>query len=149
MFEGYKPTKQEATAIERGFRLLAETMRNSYRIEQCARDEKRGYGNASDRIPLAAARGICCKWFIQGWNDPEMLLRRNYFCRPAAIYMTGLGADMRNASDIRIRIGWSLACATAVGAARAAADAHETAFKRMQKREAPKPAIFIDEQQAI
>lgn len=129
MLEGYKPTKAEASAIERGFRLLAEVARDSHRVEKCARDEKNGYGNASDRVPLAAARGMVCKWFLQGWKKPDMLLRRAYYRRPASIYMNGLGADLFEQAS---RPGDWLALAEAVSAAALAADAHEAAFARMQ-----------------
>ena len=129
MFEGYKPTKSEAAAIERGFRLVAEVARDSYRVENCARDEKNGYGNTNDRVPLAAARGMVCKWFMQGFRSPDVLLRRNYYCRPAAIYMTGLGADL---ADQASTPGNWLRLAEAVSAAESAVDAHEAAFDRMQ-----------------
>ena len=131
MFEGYKPTKPEAVAIERGYRLLIEARWGGHRVEQCMRDEKRGCGIASDRIPRAAAIGMVCKWFLEGWRDPGMLLSRVYGCRPASIYMIGLGADL---ATVASRPGDHLALAGVVSAAGLAADAHEAVLQRMQHR---------------
>lgn len=128
MLEKYKPTKSESNAIARGFHLLTEIARDGYQVERCARDEKNGYGRPNDKVPLAAARGMVCKWFVQGWNEPDMLLRKAYYCRPASIYMNGLGAELATVASTP---GNHLRLAEAVSAAAAAADAHEAAFARM------------------
>ena len=131
MLEGYKPTKAEKAVIAHGFQLITEIARDGCQVERCARDEKNGYGRPNDKIPLAAAYGMVCKWFVEGFKKPDMLLRKAYFCRPAAIYMNGLGADL---ADMASTPGDHLRLAEAVSAASAAADAHQAAFDRMFAR---------------
>lgn len=121
MLEFFKPTKKEREAIERGFYRLAEINGHSNRAERFAKEEARGYGNTRDRVPLIAARGMLCKWFLQGVAKPDALLRDNYFSRPAAVWARGFGADAVATNTKTLDVtGIQLA-----------AEAYETAFNRM------------------
>lgn len=120
MWEGYKPTKAEHKAIEKGMFALEHAFQNEWmRISKCIRDEHTGYGMSSQRIPLDGARGLICKWFADGVADRDMLLRDMYYVRPASTFMTGLGCAHSDADLLLMNAIW------------AATAAHEAAFKRM------------------
>jgi hypothetical protein len=119
MWNGYKPTKAEREQIEHAFCFILEIAGQDWRVERAAKDEAKGYGNRNDGIPLIGAKALCVKWFLQGANRPNQYLRDTYFLRPAAIYLTGLGATRRD--DIIAHEG-ALTLAVA---------AHDAAFKRM------------------
>lgn len=126
MFEGYKPTKREREAIDRAFYAVCELAGHDHRAEMFAKDEKRGYGNRNDSIPLAAAYGMCCKWFMHGVEKPDAMLRDHYFIRPAAIWFQGTGAYVANKGPINRDQLYMI---------QAGVDAHEDAFNRMMHRD--------------
>ena len=120
MLEGLKVTKKEREAIHRGFYRVQELCRHDYRCERFARDEKRGYGNVHARVPEIAALALCCKWFLQGIEKPDVLFRDVFDMHPAAVFFWGHGARVaRDEPDT-----------TAILAAKTAFDA---AFNRMQE----------------
>lgn len=127
MLEDYKPTKAERDAIERAYATLATFTRSDWELNNWAKQEQTGYGNRSDRVPLIFAKALLCKWFLQGCDAPNQLLRDTFYCRPAAVYMTGLGAQAATRGDAGV--GVRLTFATA-------ADAHQAAFERSVRRAA-------------
>lgn len=92
--ENFSPTKNERAAIAKAFYAIETCGGHSTRFESLARQEHRGYGNRNDRVPLIAARGLCVKWFLDGLDDPSILIRQLYWARPAAVFFTGYGAHI-------------------------------------------------------
>jgi hypothetical protein len=104
MFEGFKLTAKEKGAIDGAWRWLVEYTRDEYRSTAYMKAETKGYGNSNDRIPLAAAKGLCLKWFLQGVNKPDLLLRHCFDMRPAAIWFQGMGAERSGAAAINMPV---------------------------------------------
>tara|TARA_R110000868_G_scaffold143614_2_gene361979 strand:- start:226 stop:612 length:387 start_codon:yes stop_codon:yes gene_type:complete len=127
MLNDYKPSKAERDAIERAYVTLANYMRSDWELNNLLKQERSGYGNRNDAIPLIAAKALLCKWFLYGLDHPDQLLRDTFALRSAAVYMQGLGA--RKANDgyegTQARLTFMVA-----------ADAHEAAFDRSMKRNA-------------
>jgi hypothetical protein len=143
MMEGYKPTKAERAAIERGWRLIRENIKDGFAFERFTHEEQRGCGNAYDRVPLVAARGLLVSWFLDGWRKPDMLLRDTFACRPAAVFALGVGAAVRTDTDAS---GFGFVSWRDGGffpAIEAAEAAYDAAFKRMHEADkAALPAAF-------
>ena len=91
-----RPTNAERQAINRAFYRIEELTGHNPRCAKFANDEHRGYGNKNDRVPVIAARGMCCRWFLHGFYNPSTLLRDSYWLRPAAIWFEGYGANIAN-----------------------------------------------------
>ena len=127
MFENFKPTAKEKQAIEGAWRWLVENTRDEFRSTNFMKQEHRGYGNANDRIPLIAAKGMCLQWFLQGVNRPDVFLRDCYYMRPAAIWFEGMGADAVMDNHRRVALSWPKY--------QAAVEAYQTAFARMQTKD--------------
>lgn len=128
MFEGFKTTKAERDAIDRAFYSVEELCGHDFRCERFAKDEARGYGNRNDAIPAVAARGLCCKWFLDGVERPGLRLADSYYMRPAAIFFTGSGAA-RGAIETRGALAICHLAAIHAGVA-----AYDAAFERMHAR---------------
>lgn len=115
-FEGFNPTKKEREAIDAAYRYITENTRDEYRSNNFMKDEAH-----AQQIPRIAAKGNCVKWFLDGLKEPEKTLREMYYCRPAAIWFQGMGAEQVynpafNKKPILV----------------AAVVAYDAAFKRMQ-----------------
>ena len=121
MLEDYKPTKAERDAIERAYATLATFTRSDWELNNLLKQERSGYGNRADAIPLICAKALLCKWFRYGCLAPSILLADTFDMRPAAVYMQGAGA--RAARSGRVD-----ACTHQLFAA--ATSAHEAAFDR-------------------
>ena len=126
MFDDIKLTKAERHAIETAHATLYEFTRSHYELDHWTAQERKGYGHANDRVPLICAKALVVKWFLNGIQEPNALLRDAYALRPAAVYMQGLGA--REAHEGRIQ-------ADAIAALRAGVDAWSAAFDRMHQRD--------------
>ena len=123
MFGNFKPTTKEKQAIEGAWGWLMANTRDEHRSASFMKQEHRGYGNASDRVPLIAAKGMCLQWFLQGANKPEVLLRDCYYMRPAAIWFEGMGADIvTNTANAFPRLTHAV-------------EAYQTAFARMHAKD--------------
>lgn len=125
-FEGYNPTKAERAAIERAHGALSQFTRSDWELNDLTKRERTGYGVRSDSIPLIAAKGLLCSWFLYGLDNPDQLLRDTFDLRPVAVYMQGLGARAASRSDAGV--GMRLLFATAQAA-------HDAAFDRMMNRD--------------
>lgn len=123
MWTDYKPTKKERYLIEGAFRYIEDCHSPSGEIARLARDEKRGYGNRNIAIPMIAAKALCVKWFLQGVNNPDIMLRDYYHMRPAAVWVIGKGADRATGAPAINKPALENAVA-----------AHEAAFKRMMDK---------------
>ena len=75
---------------------------------------------------MIAARGLIVKWFLDGINSPDQLLRQTYNLRPTAVYMAGLGADNAERGKITAEHRATI---------RAAVDAYDAAFNRMIQKD--------------
>lgn len=125
-FYGFKATKAESDLIGRAFYRVEELAGHDYRLARFAKDEAKGYGNARDRVPLAAARGMCLTWFLRGIDKPDSLLRDCYQIRPAAICFQGYGADIGARGGIATEDRALIESAIA---------AYDAAFNRMMARD--------------
>jgi len=123
MFEGFKPTTKEHAAIARGWEWLVANTHDKYRSKSFLKDEKNGYGNPNDRVPEIAAKGLCLSWFLKGVQSPDILLRDWYYCRPAAIWFTGMGTERSGNAAINMPV------------LMAAVEAYEAAFARMTAKD--------------
>ena len=92
MLDDIRLTRAERDLINRAFNSLEQFTRSRWELDQWVRQERKGYGRAGDRVPLIVARALCVKWFRQGVDNPNALLRDAFDLRPAAVYMMGLGA---------------------------------------------------------
>jgi hypothetical protein len=121
MLEDYKLTKAERDAIERAYATLATFMRSDWKLNNLLKQERSGYGNRADAIPLIAAKALLCKWFLYGLDHPDQLLRDTFDLRPVAVYMQGLGARKASVGDAGVGVRLTFIAATS---------AHEAAFDR-------------------
>lgn len=119
MLENYKPTASERRAIEKGYSIVSSYARSDYELTSQVKAEHRGYGNRNDRIPLIAAKALIVKWFTDGVQSPDQLLRDTYNMRPAAVWAMGTGAARAE----------QVSC-TELQIIRAACRAHNEAFDR-------------------
>lgn len=119
MFDNYKLTAAERRAIESGYAVVADHARSDYELNSQAMAEQHGYGNRSDHIPLIAAKALIVKWFTEGVQSPNQLLRDTFTMRPAALWATGTGAQRAE----------KVTC-TELQVLRAACRAHIEAFNR-------------------
>lgn len=95
--ENFDPTRKEKEAINTAYNWIEENAaRDSYTSKKFMQMEHKGYGNVNDRIPLLAAKGICVKFFMEGVEEPDMLLREQYDKRLAYLWFAGLGAKWRH-----------------------------------------------------
>lgn len=96
-FAYYKPTAAERRAIEAAWRIVEEKC-NRYlnEVNRHLREEIRGCGSSSDRVPTLAAKALLIKWFMEGADKPNMLARGLRGRRPAVqfMYMEGASAAM-------------------------------------------------------
>ena len=121
MWNEYNPTKAEKQAIEGAYYYLADCQVGSRnRLDQWMKQERSGYGSRSDSIPTIGAKALCVKWFLQGVNRPDALLRDTFEMRPAAVWLQGLGARKSTSAP-----AINMPCLAEAVAA------HEAAFKRM------------------
>ena len=125
MLNDIKLTKAERHEIETAHATLYGFARSHYELDHWTAQERGGYGNANDRVPLICAKALIVKWFLGGVQEPDALLRDACALRPAAVYMQGLGA--REAHEGRIQ-------ADAIATLRAGVDAWAAAFDRMHRR---------------
>lgn len=121
MFEGFKPTRKELRAIDDAWCAIDEVTRDS-RLAYFTKEEKRGYGNRHDAVPMSAARGLMIQWTLRGIEKPDALLRDNFFIRPAAIWATGKGAELAHMGE---------ASSEFVATLEAGKAAYDAAFARM------------------
>ena len=119
MFDNFRVTAAEKRAIEGAWNWLIANMRDQYRSMSFMKQEHKGYGNAHDRVPLIAAKGMCLSWFLKGVHVPGVLLKDCYYMRPAAIWFEGMGAERSGAAAINMT------------ALEAAVNAYQAAFRRM------------------
>ena len=126
MFNDIKLTKAERHAIETAHAALYHFAQLHCELDYWTAQERKGYGHASDRVPRVCAKALIVKWFLNGIQAPNALLRDAYALRPAAVYMQRLGA--REAHEGRIQ-------ADAIAALRAGVDAWTAAFDRMHQRD--------------
>jgi hypothetical protein len=126
MLNDIKLTKAERHAIETAHAALYRLTRSMFELDHCTAQERKGYGHASDRVPLICAKALIVKWFLGGVQEPNALLRDAYALRPAAVYMQGLGA--REAHEGRLS-------ADTIATLRAGVDAWAAAFDRMHQRD--------------
>lgn len=126
MLEDLRLTKAEREAIENGYYALRRFTRSDYELDNWAKQERSGYGNSRDKIPLICARALLVKWFLQGVKNPDVLLREAYMLRPAAIYFEGLGAFCAKREKIMPETLSDLEKCRA---------AYEAAFQRMHERD--------------
>lgn len=123
MWDNYKPTAKERRAVARAWRLVEEKCdRYLNEVNRHLRDETKDCGFHSDRVPRHAAQGLMIKWFLQGWNNPNMLARDIRGCRPASQFMNMEGTR----ADIK---------AVELPFFQDAIDAHEACFKRHMKKQ--------------
>ena len=125
MLNDIKLTKAERHAVETAHATLYGVTRSHCELDHWTAQERNGYGHAQDRVPLICAKALVVKWFLNGIQEPDALLRDAYALRPAAVYMQGLGA--REAHEGRIQ-------ADMIAALRAGVDAWAAAFDRMHQR---------------
>lgn len=92
MLDDIKLTKAERASIERAYATLYDYTRSRWELDDWTAQERKGYGAASDRVPLICAKALMVKWFVHGVTNPDALLRDMYALRPAAVYVQGLGA---------------------------------------------------------
>jgi hypothetical protein len=126
MFEGYKPTVFERRAILAGYavveRFADKFCSEANNLMRSTLDERRGYGHRADALPLLAARALIVKWFREGTQEPDALLRDTYNIRPAALWAQGFGARVGHIKGVSTADCFTLDEAVA---------AHHSAFIRM------------------
>lgn len=132
-WDNYKPTAGERRAIASAWALIEEKCgRYPNEVNRHLREEIKGCGFHSDRIPRHAAQGLMIKWFLQGVKNPNMLARDMRGCRPASQFMNMEGAHAH---------GPNRACALSLDERTTlenAVDAHEACFARHLKKQKEK-----------
>lgn len=128
-------TKAERHAVETAHATLYGFTRSHCELDHWTAQERKGYGHAGDRVPRICAKALTVKWFLNGIQEPNALLRDAYALRPAAVYMQGWGA--RAAHEGRIQAG-------AIAALRAGVDAWAAAFDRMHQRDMASLRAAVD-----
>jgi len=120
-WQGYEPTRKEAEKIKEAFNLLNDKVSQWNGLIYTTKDEARG-----ERIPLIAAKGLVCKWALEGAERPDIPLRQIYSLRTRAVYSIGLGADLMERGKLSQDDIAKLA---------EAREAHDAAFRRMHERD--------------
>ena len=126
MLDDIRLTKRERDLINDAFNSLETFTRSRYELDHWAQQERKGYGNAHDKVPLIVSRALCLKWFLYGATNPDTLLRDAFALRPAAVYMTGLGARAAHSRLIAVDVLDNI---------RAACAAYAAAFDAMHQRD--------------
>lgn len=126
MLDDIRLTKHERDQINKTFNSLEAFTRSRYELDHWAQQERKGYGNVHDKVPLIVARALCLKWFLYGATNPDTLLRDAYALRPAAVYMTGLGACAAHGGLIAVDVLEDI---------RAACAAYVAAFDALHQRD--------------
>jgi hypothetical protein len=135
MWNGYKPNKAEKQAIEGAYYYLADCQLGSRnRLDALMKQERSGYGSKLDSIPTIGAKALCVKWFLEGVNRPDALLRDTFEMRPAAVWLQGLGARKSTGAP-----AINMPCLLDAVAA------HESAFRRMMDKDYSNIVRLINE----